>query len=148
MSQKILRMIFHCPLQCDPPGRSANSLGLGSAQGPDSLITIPLPLGPAWPQAPVSSLAAQSFHSFSNQSGQAFQILAQAAEEEVGWRMWVLSMPNPVSPWSSIKEWIEEVTFSFLLPTVVNSIGPRGDKRTRKKSLPCPPPPTRWINLL
>lgn len=114
MSQKILRMIFHCPLQCDPPRRSANSLGLGSTREPDSLITIPLPLGPAWPQAPVSSLAAQSFHSFSNRSGQAFQTLAQAAEEEVGWRMWALSMPNPVSPCSSIKEWVEEVAFSFL----------------------------------
>lgn len=76
----------------NPRGRSVR------AQGPDSLITIPLPLGPAWPQAPVSPIAAQSFYSFSNWSGHGFQTLASAAEEGVGWRKWAPSVRIPVSP--------------------------------------------------
>lgn len=93
--------------------------------GPDSLITIPLPLGPAWPQVPVNPITAQ-LPFFSNWSGQGFQTLANSGEERMDWREWPPLYPPLCLPWSSIKGCVEEVTFSFSLPIICNSIALQG----------------------
>lgn len=85
--------------------------------GSDKLTGIPLPLfRPCMTPSPCQLRFHPEFPFFSDWSGQGFQVLADSSKEGRKLEEVDHLHAHPIRPlWFSIKEYVDELTFSFLL---------------------------------